>query len=58
VQDERDRAARLHAALAIGEEQYRRGEVTRFTPELLEKMKQDADRMAQEGVEPDPDVCP
>lgn len=58
VLDERDRAARLKAALAVGDEQYRRGETIPFTPELVEEMKRDAEHMAQEGVEPDPDDCP
>jgi antitoxin ParD1/3/4 len=58
VLDERDRAAQLKAALAVGEEQFRRGDTIPFTPELVEEMKREAERMAQEGVEPDPDVCP
>jgi putative addiction module CopG family antidote len=52
--DERDRRRRLRAALAEGE----RGEGIRFTPELVAQMKRDAERMAEEGDEPNPDVCP
>jgi antitoxin ParD1/3/4 len=52
--DERDRFRRLRAALADGE----KGEGIRFTPELMEQIKRDADRMELEGKQPNPDVCP
>jgi putative addiction module CopG family antidote len=58
VLDERDRLARLKAAIASGDEQYARGETIPFTPELLEQMKRDAEQMAREGKAPNPDVCP
>lgn len=52
--DEQDRRLhRLRAAIAEGEV----GEGIRFTPDLVAEMKQDAERMAREGIEPDPDVC-
>jgi antitoxin ParD1/3/4 len=52
--DERDRLRRLRAALAAGE----KGEGIQFTPELMEQIKRDADRMELEGRTPNPDVCP
>jgi antitoxin ParD1/3/4 len=52
--DERDRFRRLKAAIAEGE----KGEGIRFTPELMEQIKQDAERMEREGREPKPEVCP
>jgi antitoxin ParD1/3/4 len=48
----------LRAAVAIGDEQIERGEVDLFTPELAEKLRQEALEMAREGRKPDPDVCP
>lgn len=56
--DERDRLGRLKAAITSGNAQYARGETIRLTPELIEEMKRDAERMAREGQEPNPDVCP
>jgi len=56
--DERDRARRLNAALDRGDEQFRRGEVFEWTPELRDEMKQEAAEMARLGQRPNPDVCP
>lgn len=55
--DERDRFNRLKAAIAEGDADYDRGDVEEFTPALVEEMMRDADRMAQQGIAPDPDVC-
>ena len=52
--DERDRFRRLKAALAEGEQ----GDGIRFTPELMEQIKRDAERMEREGRDPKSEVCP
>jgi putative addiction module CopG family antidote len=56
--EERDRQRRLKAALAVGDEQYARGEVVPWTPELMDQLKQQAEEMARQGKQPNPDVCP
>jgi antitoxin ParD1/3/4 len=40
--EERDRLVRLKAALASGDEQYARGQVTTWTPETMERLKREA----------------
>ena len=55
--DERDRYQRLKAAIAEGVAEDARGETVPFTADLVEEMKRDAARLAQEGAAPDPDVC-
>ncbi len=56
--EERDRQRRLRAALAVGDEQYARGEVVPWTPELMEQLKWEAEEMGRQGKLPNPDVCP
>ena len=56
--EEREKLERLKAAIDVGHQQYLRGEVRELTPELIEEMNREADRMIKEGEEPDPDVCP
>jgi antitoxin ParD1/3/4 len=56
--EERDRQRRLRAALAVGDEQYARGEVVPWTPELMDQLKQQVEEMARQGKQPNPDVCP
>jgi antitoxin ParD1/3/4 len=56
--EERDRQRRLKAALAVGDEQYARGEVVPWTPELMDQLKQQAEEMARQGKQSNPDVCP
>jgi antitoxin ParD1/3/4 len=52
--EERDRVQRLREALAEGE----KGDAIPFTPELVAQLKREAARMAREGKQPNPDVCP
>lgn len=56
--DERDRLDRLRAALEVGNEQIRRGQVVRWSPELLQQMIQRSEEKARLGIAPNPDVCP
>ncbi len=56
--DERERLEALQAAITIGEEQIERGAYVLYTPELREDIKREAGRMAREGRQPNPDVCP
>ena len=58
ILEEHEQLVSLRAAVAIGDAQIERGEVTPLTPELFEEIKRNATRMAQEGHTPDPDVCP
>jgi antitoxin ParD1/3/4 len=58
VLDERDRIAAMRAALDVAEEAVARGEVIRYTPELMGELLNEAKQMAGEGQLPDPDVCP
>ncbi len=50
--------AAFRAAIAIGDEQIERGEVELYTPELAERLRQEALQMARDGRKPHPDVCP
>ncbi len=54
----RDRHQRLRAAIAEADAEIERGEEDALTPELVEKMKEEGERMVREGIAPDPDVCP
>jgi antitoxin ParD1/3/4 len=56
--DEQLRLERLRAAIAIGDEQIERGEYDLFTPQLAERLRQEAVALARRGQKPDPDVCP
>jgi antitoxin ParD1/3/4 len=56
--DERDRFERLKAAIAVGEAQYARGEVFRWTPETLNELKREADEEDRLGVPISDDVQP
>jgi putative addiction module CopG family antidote len=47
--EERDRLARLKAALATGDEQYARGEVKTWTPETLDRLKREAAENVRNG---------
>lgn len=48
--EERDRIGRLRAALATGDEQYARGEVTTWTPDTLAQLQREADEEDRLGV--------
>lgn len=56
--DERDRAARLQAALASGDEQYRRGAVTEWTSTSLDELIAEADDEDRLGIPIRDDVQP
>ena len=58
LMEEQDKLERLKAAIAVGYAEYERGETSRLTPELLEEIRRDADRMTRENEEIDPDVWP
>ncbi len=47
--EERDRLARLKAALASGDEQYARGQVITWTPETMERLKREAADNVRKG---------
>jgi antitoxin ParD1/3/4 len=56
--DERDRTRRLREAIGVGLAQAERGETRPLTAELLAQIIQDAEEMARQGKQPNPDVCP
>ena len=56
--EERDRTRRLREAVGIGLAQAERGETTPLTAELLAQISQDAEELARQGKQPNPDVCP
>jgi antitoxin ParD1/3/4 len=49
---------RLMAALEAGEQAAREGRTKPYTPELLDRIEQNARRSAAESRIPNPDVCP
>ncbi len=58
LMERQDREERFRAAISVGMEEYERGEAVEFTPQLLEEIDREADRMLAEGVALDPDVSP
>lgn len=58
LMEEHDRLQAMRAAVLIGHEQIERGEVVRYTPELLEDIRQAVLKKASEGRQPNPDVIP
>lgn len=56
--DEHEQAERLRAALAIGEEQFERGEYVEYTPDFFEQAKREAREQAKRGHKVNPDVLP
>jgi antitoxin ParD1/3/4 len=58
LMEERDRVSRLRAALAVGDEQYRRGEVTTWTPDSLDELLREADEEDRLGLPISDDVQP
>ncbi len=56
--DEWDRLRHLRASLIEAEEQTRAGHVAEWTPELRRRLREQAEAMQRQGIEPDPDVCP
>jgi antitoxin ParD1/3/4 len=56
--EERDRLARLRAAIAVGDAQIARGEGIPYTPELLVELDREVDERVRRGDRPNPDVWP
>jgi antitoxin ParD1/3/4 len=56
--EERDRQRRLKAALAVGDEQYGRGEVVPWTPDMLDQLIREADEEDRQGLPISDDVQP
>ncbi|MGH2561763.1 MAG: type II toxin-antitoxin system ParD family antitoxin [Thermomicrobiales bacterium] len=54
LMEEHDQHQRLRSAVAIGQEQVKRGETQPFTPELMERLKNEAIEDARAG-KPIPD---
>ena len=52
------RSARLMAALEIGERAISEGRTVPYTPELLDRIEQDARQHAAEGRKPNSDALP
>jgi antitoxin ParD1/3/4 len=58
LMEARDRYERLKAAVAIGDEQYARGEVTTWTSNSLEELKREADEEDRQGLPISDDALP
>jgi antitoxin ParD1/3/4 len=55
---ERDQYAQLKAAIAVGMEQIKRGEVIPWTPDSLDRLKQEAEELVRLGTPFKPEVIP
>jgi putative addiction module CopG family antidote len=55
---ERNRHRRLQHALAIGDEEYRRGEGIPWTPDTLDRLTREADEEDRQGLPISDDVQP
>jgi putative addiction module CopG family antidote len=56
--EEQEQLERLRAALAIGEEQFERGEYVEYTPTFMEGAKRRARENMEKGHKVSPDVLP
>lgn len=56
--DEHERMERLKTAIAVGDDQYTRGKVVRWTTESLEQLKREADEEDRLNVPISNDVQP
>ncbi len=56
--EERDRLARLRAAITVAEEQVARGEIIPWTPDLMEQLKGDAEEETRLGLPIRDEVLP
>ena len=56
--DERDRRDRLRAALAVGDEQYARGQVVPWTPDFMQRLMVEAEERTRQGLPVKDDVKP
>lgn len=50
VMAERDQYVKLKAAIAVGMEQYESGEMIPWTPDMLDRLKREADEIARSGI--------
>ncbi len=58
LMEERDRRERLRAAIAIGEEQFARGEFTTWTSDSMRRLMQEADAEERQGLPISDDILP
>jgi putative addiction module CopG family antidote len=58
LMEEQLRLERLQSAIAEGFAELERGDSVRYTPDLLDTLRQEARQLQREGRTPDPDVCP
>ena len=56
--DERERLARLRAAIASSDAQIARGEGIPYTDNLMDEIEREAEEALLRGELPEPDVCP
>ena len=56
--EQRDRLARLRAAIAVGDAQLARGEGVPYTLTLMDEIEREADEAHRRGEEPSLDVRP
>lgn len=55
---DRERFQRLRAKVAEGFASIERGEVTAWTPALMDELEREAEDLYERGEQPDPDACP
>lgn len=58
LMEERDRLSRLKAAIASGDAQYARGQVTTWTPDFMDRLSDEADEDERRGLPVNADVEP
>lgn len=56
--EERDRHDRLRAAIAVGEAEFARGEFVEWTPDFMDRLKEEAAEEDRQGLPIDDDVKP
>lgn len=56
--DDQDRLAYLRRLVDEADQQVREGKTMEWTPELRQRLREEAAEMVRQGVPPDPDVCP
>lgn len=57
LMDRKDRLDRLRSDIAEADAEFDRGEFLEDTPAFWEQVQAESERMAREGIAPDPDVC-
>ncbi len=58
LMEERDRLSQLRTAIASGDAQYGRGEVTTWTPDTLDQLTREADEEDRQGLPISDDIKP